>query len=202
MKRHPYAIVLLDEIEKAHPLVLKTFLQVFDEGRLSDSKGTFIDCRNVIFIATTNLGSAKILDLHFKGKSEQEILGEIRSDIAHHISPELYNRLEVAPFMGLSTTLLDHLIQNMLEGIQHELLINKKIEVQFAPTIVNFLRTHGYDYELGARPLKRLIQQMIMTAIAKEIIEGNLQSGDKIEVVYRNGEVVILKKMKETSRLS
>lgn len=200
LKRHPYAIVLLDEIEKAHPLVLKTFLQVFDEGRLSDSKGTFIDCRNVIFIATTNLGAAKILDLYQKGISEQEILGSIRSDIAHHISPELYNRLEVAPFMGLSTKLLDQLIENMLQSIQYELYINKKIEVKFTSSIFNFLRIRGYDYELGARPLKRVIQQTIMTAIAKEMIEGHLRSGDCIEVAYRNDEVLILKKMKENFR--
>jgi ATP-dependent Clp protease ATP-binding subunit ClpB len=193
LKQHPYAIVLLDEIEKAHPVVLKTFLQVFDEGRLSDSKGSLIDCRNIIFILTTNLASTKILKMHAAGYPEEDVLEQIQGDIMKFISPELYNRLEVAPFMGLGDEQLEQLIQNMLNDIQLELRLKKKIEVEFEPSLIEFLKLNGFDYELGARPLKRLIQQTVITAIAKEIIAGNIQSGDEMTISYANHQVVIKK---------
>lgn len=193
LKQHPYAIVLLDEIEKAHPVVLKTFLQVFDEGRLSDTQGTVIDCRNVIFIATTNLASAQILYMHQEGFKEKEILAAIQPDVAKYLSPELYNRLEVAAFMGLSSESLDQLVRNLLKEIQLEIRAKKMIELQFDLSLIEFLKVHGYDYELGARPLKRLIQQTVMTTIAREIIAGHVQVGDKIKLSYYKKKIVIEK---------
>lgn len=193
LKKHPYAIVLLDEIEKAHPIVLKTFLQVFDEGRLSDTKGVVIDCRNVIFIATTNLASATILNMHQQGYQEEEILEFIQNDITKFLSPELYNRLEVALFRGLSPELLDQLIYNMLKEVQDDLYAKKGIEIQFDSSLIDFLKIHGYDYELGARPLKRLIQQTVMTSLAKAIIAGTIQSGDVVMLSYSDGQLIMEK---------
>lgn len=191
LKKNPYAIVLLDEIEKAHPAVLKLFLQIFDEGRVSDSKGEVIDCRNVIFIATTNLGAAKILKMHQAGYTEDEIMEVIHSDISQKISPELYNRLEAAPFMGLSPELLDQLVHGQLKKVQESLRKTKKIDVQFDASLIEFLKLRGYDYEYGARPLKRLIEQTVVTSIAKEIIAGTISSGDVIILSYDHEKVVI-----------
>lgn len=193
LKQNPYAIVLLDEIEKAHPAVLKTFLQVFDEGRIMDAKGTLIDCRNVIFIATTNLASAKILSMHQEGHKEEDVLTAIQDEISWFISPELYNRFEVAVFMGLSSELLEQLIEKMLKEVQEELLTKKGIDVQFDSKIIEFLKLHGYDYKLGARPLKRLIQQTLVTSIAKEVVGKKIQFGDRLNLSYEDGEVIIKK---------
>lgn len=197
LKQHPYAIVLLDEIEKAHPNVLKTFLQVFDEGRLSDAQGTVIDCRNVIFILTTNLASKKILNLHAEGYFEEEIIQRIQQDITKFLSPELYNRLEVAPFMGLGKEQLEQLIRNMLKDVQKELYLKKKIQISFDSSIIDFLQVNGFDYELGARPLKRLIQQTIVTSIAKAILDGRIGVDDSIHISYAQDRVVIEKKEEE-----
>ncbi len=193
LKKHPYAVVLLDEIEKAHPIVLKTFLQVFDEGRLSDAQGSVIDCRNVIFILTTNLTSQTILTMHAAGYQEEEILEVIQHDITKFLSPELYNRLEVAPFIGLSQEHFEQLIWNMLKEVQKELHLKKQITVEFDASLVAFLQVNGFDYELGARPLKRLIQQTVVTSIAKEIIAGHIQSGEFIKIFYYNGAIFIEK---------
>lgn len=193
LKQHPYAIVLLDEIEKAHPCVLKMFLQVFDEGRITDAKGEVIDCRNVIFIATTNLASAKILSMHQEGYEEDEILTSIQDEIAHFISPELYNRFETAVFKGLNSELLEQLILGMLKEIQEEIKSKKGIVVQFDSNLIDYLKLHGYDFKLGARPLKRLIQQSIVTSIAKAVIAKKIQCGDQLQLSYMNGEVVIEK---------
>ncbi len=92
LKKHPFAIVLLDEIEKAHPSVLKTFLQVFEEGRVTDSQGTVVDCRQVLFILTTNLEEEKILSMHQEGYNEEQILSVIQKNVSKFLSPELYNR--------------------------------------------------------------------------------------------------------------
>lgn len=191
LKQHPYAVVLLDEIEKAHPVVLKTFLQVFDEGYLSDAKGYVVDCRNVIFILTTNLTASKILNLKEKGMQEKDILEMVHYDIIKVLSPEFYNRLEVAIFTGLSSELCEQLIVNMLNDVKSQLQNKKNIQVNFDASVINFLKLNGYDYELGARPLKRLIQQTVVTSIAKEIIAGHVQTGDSVTLFYHNGEIFI-----------
>ena len=191
LKQHPYTIVLLDEIEKAHPVVLKTFLQAFDEGRLSDAKGSVIDCKNAIFILTTNLAANKILTMHEEGYSEDQILKNIQKEIIQVISPELYNRLEVAPFMGLGDELLEQLILNMLNELKNEIYLLNKIKLIFDPTLIEFLQSNGYHYELGARPLRRLIQQTVVTTLAQEIISKNIFPGDSLKISYLKERVVI-----------
>lgn len=191
LKLQPYSIVLLDEIEKAHPKVLKTFLQVFDEGHISDSKGNVIDCTNALFILTTNLSAADILTLHADGNSEVQIIDAIQPEIIKHLSPELYNRLEAVPFMGLTQDLLDQLVRNMLSESQRDLLIKKNITVDFDSSIIEYLKEHGYSYELGARPLKRLIQQDIVTTLAKALVANTIKPGDKVRFYLVDNQILL-----------
>lgn len=194
LKKHPYAIVVLDEIEKADPHVLKLFLSVFDEGRITSAKGEVIDCRNVIFIATTNLTAAKILKMQQQGYVETVIIDKIQPDLIKAISPELYNRLEIALFLGLDDSLIDHLIQKMLCEVQTELQHKRNIEIHCDASLLQVLRVKGFDYQLGARPLRRTIEQLVVTPIAKEIVQGNISSGDTVMLFYENGTVQIVRR--------
>ena len=191
LKKHPFAIVLLDEIEKAHPFVLKTFLQVFEEGYVTDSQGMFVDCRQVLFILTTNLGAEKILTMHQEGYDEEKILSVIQKDVTKFISPELYNRLEAVPFRGIGPELMEQLIVNMLVELQIEMKSKKNLAVAFDASLIEFLKLNGFDYELGARPLKRLIQKAVMKSIAHEFVSGNIHEGDSIIISYEEGSVAI-----------
>lgn len=194
LKKCSNAIVLLDEIDKAYPDVLKTFLQVFDEGFICDAQGTIIDCRNTIFILTTNLGSKKILNLTEDGETEETIIEAIKSDIIHFISPELYNRLEVAPFLGLGNEQLDELIMKMLKEMEKDLREKKQILVDWDPDVIDFIKDNGYDYELGARPLKRILEKNVSTVIAQEFVRKRINSGDHIRVFLKDDKIMVEKK--------
>lgn len=200
LKGCSHAVVLLDEIDKAHPAVLKVFLQAFDEGSISDAKGTVIDCRNIIFILTTNLASQKILDMHEDGNTEEEILVGIRDEIIKRISPELFNRLEVAPFMGLGEDQLDQLVKKLLQEMNNDLVEKKAITADFDQTVIDFIKANGFDYELGARPLQRLLEKTVRTSIAQEIIAGTIHSGDAIKVSYQNDKVLVEKIIAEQNK--
>ena len=191
LKQHPYSIVLLDEVEKAHPKVLKTFLQVFDEGHLTDAQGNIVNCRHVVFILTTNLSAKNILDLQAQGHEESQILESIKPDIISFLSPELFNRLETVAFMGLTEELLDRLVRNMLSEVQSDIQKNKNIQLEFEPSLVAYLKASGFDYELGARPLKRLIQQSVVTPLARAIVAHDLLPGNRATLSYREGHVHI-----------
>jgi ATP-dependent Clp protease ATP-binding subunit ClpA len=192
LKKHPYAVVLLDEVEKAHPSILKTFLQVFDEGKITDARGIGIDCRNVIFILTSNLGSQKILDMHKTAVfSNQEILEAIQTDVIKTLSSELYNRLEAVTFLGLGDDVLEQLILQMLNEVKREIQRSNQIQIEFDSTIVSFLKKNGFNYSLGARPLKRLIQNAIITTISNGIINNYLKSGDEVKISYNPHSIIM-----------
>jgi len=193
IKRNPYAIILLDEIEKAHSIVRKVFLQIFDEGRITDAKGVLIDCRNVIFICTTNLGAEKILNFDSYGYDDDEILESIRSEVIEALAPELYNRLEPVLFKGLGSEFTLQLVDKLLLEVQADLIKAKNIHVEFDERLKDFLVLHGFDYELGARPLKRLIQQRLVTEIATAVISKEVEVGDYILIGYEDEKVVIKK---------
>lgn len=193
LKKHPCSVVLLDEIEKAHPSIMKTFLQVFDEGRLTDARGTTLDCSNAIFIMTTNLGAQIILAMDEIGSPYNEILETIQPELTSYLSPELFNRMDPVIFRGLSSDLIHQLVLNTLGDVQKELQLKKNIEVIFEQSVIKFLIANGFDYTLGARPLKRMIQQKIVTPIARTIVQGRIQSGDTISIESFDGELVISK---------
>lgn len=191
IKRHPNSIVLLDEMEKAAPEVHKAFLSVFDDGFIVDSKNERIDCTKCLFIMTSNLSSQAILNMSHNGFSSDEILEQIQSKLIKELSPELYNRVEPVVFHALTEESLLGLIQLMLKGVQKNLQSQKQIQLNIDPSVVEFLEKNGYSRELGARPLKGLIEKKIVGTISKAVIRENIPNGAAITIAYNDGSWII-----------
>jgi len=185
VRRNPYCIVLLDEIEKAHPDVFNILLQVLDDGRITDNKGNIIDFKNTIVIMTSNLGSQHLLENSFE-KGRKKVLEEMKTAF----KPEFINRIdEIIVFNPLDETVVDKIIDKFLKELQNR-LNSQNITLNVTVNAKKAIRDIGYDVKYGARPLKRTIQKYIETPIAKEILKGNVS--DKITVDYNNSEFVIL----------
>jgi ATP-dependent Clp protease ATP-binding subunit ClpB len=185
LRRHPYSVVLLDEIEKAHPDILNILLQVFDDGRLTDSKGRYVNCKNALFIMTSNLGSDLILEKmekgYFKGTKES-LLGLLDPIIKKSFRPEFINRLdEILPFLPLQEKDMEKIVQLQLELVKKR-LADKDIELFFSSQLVNFLAQEGYDPHFGARPLKRLIQNKVVNALSKALLKLDIRPADVVEL--------------------
>lgn len=190
------AIVLLDEIDKAHPIVLKTFLHAFDEGYMTDARGRLVDCSQIIFILTTNITSNEILELSRLNFPIEDIIDSIQNEIISYLSPELYNRLDPVIFTGLSSEAFELLINYLLNDVKDMLKKTKNVNLFFDQTVVEFLKKNGFNYELGARPLKRLISKEIITAIAYDLMHNKLKSGDSVCIYYENKDIVLKTKNK------
>jgi ATP-dependent Clp protease ATP-binding subunit ClpB len=179
IRRRPYSVILLDEIEKAHPDVFNILLQVLDEGRLTDGQGRTVDFRNSILIMTSNLGSHSIIDPSLsKHERDKLVLETLRS----HFRPEFLNRIdETVIFNSLGRDQMNDIVQIQLEDVSRR-LADKKITLSFDETAVAFLAHRGFDPVYGARPLKRVIQHELLNKLAREIIAGTLKAGDQIRV--------------------
>ncbi|MFZ4773343.1 MAG: ATP-dependent Clp protease ATP-binding subunit [Chlamydiia bacterium] len=193
IRRHPYSVILLDEIEKAHHDVFNILLQVLDDGRLTDSKGRVINCRNAVFILTSNIGSDKILD-------EIEKRGELNSKEMHQIlepilrsyfRPEFINRLDaIVPFHPLRLIDMEKIVLLQMKQVEKR-LEEKKIHLELTKKAVEYLANKGYDPIFGARPLKRLIQQEIVNLLANALIEGHLGAKTSIKIDLKHDKLVI-----------
>ena len=185
IRRRPYSVVLLDEVEKAHPEVFDVLLQVFDDGRLTDGQGRTVDFRNTILIMTSNLGSNFLVDpILDKKQKEEAVLGVVRSIF----KPEFLNRLD-------DIIMFDSLDRDQLVGIvkiQVQLLNNrlkeKRINIEVSEKALSWLVAHGYDPLYGARPLKRLIQTAIGDRLSTGILSGEIHDGDEIIFDAKEGE--------------
>ena len=188
VRRKPYSVVLFDEVEKAHPDVFNIFLQILDDGRVTDSQGRLIDFKNTILILTSNLGSGIILDSIAKNKKITEEARElIQEALQGHFRPEFLNRLdERVIFNPLGINQVKGIVRLMLTDLSKRLQ-DKNIEMTVTDSAVEFIIELGYDINFGARPLKRTIQDEVETMISKAIIANEILEGDKIEV-YREGE--------------
>jgi ATP-dependent Clp protease ATP-binding subunit ClpC len=195
VRRRPYSVILLDEIEKAHADVSNVLLQVFDDGRLTDGKGRVVDFSNTIIIATSNLGAHIIMDNLEKPEGErladkamrEELMGVLKG----HFRPEFLNRIdEVIVFHGLSRENIRSIVQIQLERVTRTAAA-QDITLKMDESIVDHLADAGYRPEFGARELKRQIRQELETRLAKEILNSDLKSGDSVEVRYDkdSGEV-------------
>ncbi|MBJ7448751.1 MAG: ATP-dependent Clp protease ATP-binding subunit [Parachlamydiales bacterium] len=193
IKARPNSIILLDEIEKAHPNVAQIFLQAFDDARITDAKGNVVDCRKCLFILTTNLASSSILRLQQANTPYEEIVKAIQPQLMASLSPELYNRLEVVLFTGLSNASFKRVVNRMLDSVCVRIKANKGITLNFDPSVVQFLVEKGYQYELGARPLKRLINKEIVTSLGYTMIQETFEPGSELKVSYKNGKIIIEK---------
>ncbi|MDY3548814.1 ATP-dependent chaperone ClpB [Riemerella anatipestifer] len=190
VRRRPYSVVLLDEIEKAHPDVFNTLLQVLDDGRLTDNKGRVVNFKNTIVIMTSNLGS-HIIQENFEGLTEEnqeEIVSKTKEEVfgvlKQSLRPEFINRIdEVVLFQPLNKKEIGKIIQYLLRGF-NKMLEKKNIILTATEDALNYIREKGYDPSFGARPLKRLLQQEVLNQLSKEILAGNVNDGDRIILDY------------------
>jgi len=190
VRRRPYSVVLLDEIEKAHPDVFNTLLQVLDDGRLTDNKGRVVNFKNSIIIMTSNLGSHLIQE-NFENLTEEnqdEIVDKTKEEVfdllKQTLRPEFLNRIdEIVLFQPLRKKEIGKIVQYQLRGF-NDLLAKRNIIMTFTQDAVDYLMDKGYDPAFGARPLKRVIQQEVLNKLSKEILAGNVKDGDRITLDY------------------
>ena len=191
VRRKPYSVILLDEVEKAHPDVFNILLQVLDDGRLTDGHGRTVDFKNTVLVMTSNLGSDMIQSL--AGESNYEQMKEAVMDIvAHHFRPEFLNRVDDAVvFHPLTRAQIMNIARIQLRILQDRVK-EADICIQFDDNAVEFLTDVGYDPVYGARPLKRAIQRHVENPLAQEILAGQYKAGDKV-IVGREGEELSFK---------
>ncbi|MDF2549803.1 MAG: clpB [Chlamydiales bacterium] len=197
IRRRPYCVVLLDEVEKAHSDVFNILLQIFDDGRLTDSKGRTVNCKNALFILTSNLGSMEIQELieQKRGGVTKELLLECVDPILkQHFRPEFINRLdEVLPFMPLQREDMASIVSLQLRRLQARLR-ERHILLTWDDALLNQLAEEGYDPLFGARPLKRLVQQKVSNLLANALLDGTIRDGDLIEVTAKDRAISFHKK--------
>ena len=182
VRKSPFALVLLDEIEKAHPQVMTAFLQVFDDGRLTEPLGRVVDFTNTIIIATSNVGTRSIQEISEKGGSFDEIQSAAMKAVQDHFAPELLNRFSgIIVYRPLDEKAVFEITKIMLERVRKN-VAEKGIKVSFKPELVNELIKRGYDKENGARPLARVIEDSVETYLAIKILSSELKSGDEVEL--------------------
>jgi ATP-dependent Clp protease ATP-binding subunit ClpB len=182
VRRRPYSVVLLDEIEKAHPEVFGVLLQVLDDGRLTDGQGRTVDFKNTILIMTSNIGSQALIDENVpQNKKEDLVMEALRS----HFRPEFLNRIdETVIFNPLSQAELNDIVRVQLKQVEHR-LSEKRIQLNFDEKAIKWLGEQGFDPIYGARPLKRVIQTEVLNPLAKLILENKVQPGAKVKVVQK-----------------
>ncbi len=182
VRRKPYSVILLDEIEKAHPDVFNVLLQVFDDGRLTDGKGRTVDFKNTVIIMTSNFASKQILELSEEEGAEWEIEAHVRDALKASFKPEFLNRIdETIIFHRLRREDLQKIVDIQLRYLK-ERLRQRHLEIEFTDSAKKRLMDEGYDPAFGARPLKRVIQQRLENPLAAELIAGKFSEGDKIRV--------------------
>ncbi len=182
VRRKPYSVVLLDEIEKAHPDVFNVLLQVFDDGRLTDGKGRTVDFKNTVIIMTSNFASQQILQLTEQKGADWEIEAHVKEALKKHFKPEFLNRIdEIIIFHMLRPEHLEKIVDIQLRYLA-ERLKARNLEVEFTDAAKKLLLKEGYDPAFGARPLKRVIQQRLENPLAAELIAGKFNEGDRIRV--------------------
>lgn len=201
IRRKPYSVILLDEMEKAHPQVFNILLQILDDGRLTDAKGRTVSFKNTVIIMTSNVGSDIIYKndaLGFKEDKERkqklresEMREQVLSELRLNFKPEFLNRLdEIIIFHPLNKKMLEKIVDLQLAIVQ-ERLFKKDIEVQFSPEIRKYLTEKGFDPAYGARPLKRVIQNEILDELALRIIEDRVKKDQPVKIGFKNKKIVI-----------
>ena len=200
VRRRPYSVVLLDEIEKAHPDVFNTLLQVLDDGRLTDNKGRAVNFKNSIIIMTSNLGS-HIIQENFEGLTDENQLevvektkDEVFTLLKQTLRPEFLNRIdEVVLFQPLNKKEIGKIVHYQLRGF-NKMLEKKGILMTATEDAINYITQKGYDPAFGARPLKRVLQQEVLNKLSKEILAGNIEDNDRITLDYFDESGLVFRK--------
>jgi ATP-dependent Clp protease ATP-binding subunit ClpB len=203
VRRKPYSVVLLDEIEKAHPDVYNVLLQVLDDGRLTDNKGRVVNFKNTIVIMTSNIGSQVIqqafedVDEYNKEEVVEKAKTEVIDLLRQTIRPEFFNRIdEVIMFQPLMRKEIKGIIRIQLENLKKLVEQNSGIHLEFSEYALDYLAQNGYNPQFGARPLKRVIQKEVINPLSKRILAGDIDKTKPVlvdvfdgVVVFRNHEV-------------
>ena len=193
VRRRPYSVILFDEVEKAHPDVFNVLLQVLDDGRLTDGQGRVVDFKNTIIIMTSNLGSDLILDAAEKGENSDSVKDKINLLLRQTFRPEFLNRIdEIVMFQQLAKEHIASIIKLQLDRVQSR-LADRKITLDFDQTAMDFLCDKGYDPTMGARPVKRAIQNYVENTLARELLAGSVSDGDVIKIKSEGGKLIFSK---------
>ena len=192
VRRHPYCVVLFDEVEKAHPDVFNVLLQVLDDGRITDSQGRTVDFKNTILIMTSNLGSDAILEGIRDGEISEEARNVVDRMLKTHFRPEFLNRIdEIVYYKPLTRTEIAEIVNLMVKAL-NERLTEKQLKAELTDAAVDALIDRGFDPVYGARPLKRYLQSRIETLIARRIIAADVEPGTILKVdLDENGEFTV-----------
>ena len=187
VRRKPYSVILFDEVEKAHPDVFNILLQVLDDGRLTDNKGVTVDFKNTIIILTSNIGSARIIEINDKEQRRKAVLDELKS----HFRPEFLNRLDdivIFEQLGLQaiTNIVDILFNNIKKKVEE-----KGIKISLTNEAKDYIAKVGFDPVYGARPLKRAIYEIVEDKLAELILEDSIGDGSSVEFDIKNDEIVV-----------
>jgi len=190
VRRNPYSVVLLDEIEKAHPDVANILLQVLDDGRITDSQGRLVNFTNTVVIMTSNIGSAYLL--HGLDDTENHAAEDlVMAELKNHFKPELLNRMDdIIIFHSLTGNSFRKIAQKMIEDLVKRLR-GQEIGMAYSEDVLDWIVNEGTDADFGARPLKRFIQRHVETMVAKEIIKGERKLNDKLVLAMKDGKLVI-----------
>lgn len=189
VRRKPYSVILLDEIEKAHHEVFNTFLQMLDDGRVTDGKGKIVDFKNTIIIMTSNIGSSLLAGNISNGDIDKKIEDGIMDELKSHFKPEFLNRIdEIVMFKPLNKQEIKKIVSIFIEEMSMRLK-DRSIEVNVSDEAVSYMAEEGYDPVYGGRPLKRYIQRVVETAIARMIISGEVHDGCTVNVDVEDGNL-------------
>ena len=205
VRRKPYSVVLLDEIEKAHPDVFNILLQVLDDGRLTDNKGRTVDFKNTILIMTSNVGADIVQSfmehLPLEGEERQKMLSDCRAEVLEvlkrTVRPEFLNRIdEVIMFEPLSQTDIRDILRMQMADLQEKLSENGVV-ISFTQEFEDYMSTKGYEPSYGARPIKRLMQKELVNLLAKSILDGHVHRDSEIQVDVQGGQIVVRDKKQD-----
>jgi len=198
VRRRPYSVILLDEVEKAHPDVFNILLQVLDDGRLTDGQGRTVDFKNTVIIMTSNLGSHQIQEM--SGEENYETMKKaVMEIVGEHFRPEFINRIDETvvfhplgreQIRAITSVQIDYLCQRLRD---------RDIELNLSAKALDHLGEAGFDPVYGARPLKRAIQQQLENALAQEILSGRFVAGDVISVDVKDDQLVFMKGVQTVS---
>lgn len=187
VRRKPYSVILFDEVEKAHTQVFNAFLQIFDDGRLTDGKGRVVDFKNTIIILTSNIGNDIYTKEHNSIKRDQKIMDQVRS----HFKPEFINRLDsIIIFNPLDESMMKKIVEIQLDEFKRR-LIQQNLKLDVTPSLIEHFQTVGFDPVYGARPLQRIMNELMIDEIALQVIEGTIKPGDTISADYKGMKVVV-----------
>jgi ATP-dependent Clp protease ATP-binding subunit ClpC len=211
VRKKPYSIILFDEIEKAHPEVFNILLQILEDGYLTDAKGRRVDFRNTIIILTSNIGIndfSRVASMGFKAESDPALAQNFEADEEYNkikttvleqmkkkFNPEFLNRLDnIIVFKSLGKTEITQIVAINLDELKNRVLAEKNIKLEFSKKLINWIASNGYDPEYGARPVRRMIANEIEDKLASQIIGGEIEEGDEVNVDFKNNAVVFEKK--------